>query len=193
MKPLIGPWRRVCLLGCLLAANWSSLASAQEKPAAPAGAPVAAAAGVSSPEAKQGFADAAAFQNNGAFDLAVEEWEKFLKTYAQDPLAPKGQHYLGVCLLQLKQYEKAAAAFQDVITKHPKFEMLEDTYLNLASCQYSLAAGGKADFYPQAAAPTPLWPRLTPRANTPTRRFIIKARRSTPVVKRPKRPPPMPS
>ena len=109
-------------------------------------------AAVSSEEAKKSFADAATLQNNNAFDVAVEEWEKFLKNYAKDPLAPKAQHYLGVCQLQLKQYDKAAAAFQAVITNNPKFELIEDSYINLGSSQYALALAGTAGMYEKAAA-----------------------------------------
>ncbi len=47
-------------------------------------------------EALNLYADAANFQNNNAFDLAAEEWEKFLKKFPQDPLAAKAQQYLGV-------------------------------------------------------------------------------------------------
>lgn len=125
-----------------LAGGWrAEEASGQEKPAA----------AVSSPEAVQLYRDAANFQNNKAFELAVEEWQKFLKNHPKDPLAAKAQHYLGVCQLQLKEVEAAVASFEAVIKNHPKFELLEDTYLNLASSQYSLAAGGKADQYAKAA------------------------------------------
>jgi TolA-binding protein len=133
----------VALAGLAVLCGWTlATARAQEKPAA---------AATSSPEALQLYRDAANFQNNKAFELAVEEWQKFLKDHAKDPLAAKAQHYLGVCQLQLKQVDAAAASFEAVIKNHPKFELLEDTYLNLASSQYSLAVGGKADFYPKAA------------------------------------------
>ncbi len=52
------------------------------------------------------YTDAANFQNNSAFDLAVDEWTRFLERFADDPLAPKAQHYLGVCQMQLKQYRQ---------------------------------------------------------------------------------------
>lgn len=122
----------------VLAAGMSAVA--QEKAAEPK----------SSPEAARIYQDAASFQNNGAFDLAVEEWQKLLKNHPQDPLAAKAQHYLGVCLLQTKQLEQAAAAFEAVIKNHPKFELLEETWLNLASTQYSLAAAGKPELYDTA-------------------------------------------
>ena len=106
----------------------------------------------SSEEAKKSFADAATFQNNNAFDVAIEEWEKFLKNYPKDPLFPKAQHYLGVCQLQLKQYDKAAASFQAVVANNPKFELLEESYLNLGSSQYALALAGNAAMYEKSAA-----------------------------------------
>ena len=109
-------------------------------------------AATSSEEAKKAFADAATLQNNNAFDVAIEEWEKFLKNYAKDPLAPKAQHYLGVCQLQLKQYDKAAAAFQAVIANNPKFDLIEDSYINLGSSQYAMALAGTAGMYEKAAA-----------------------------------------
>jgi cellulose synthase operon protein C len=104
----------------------------------------------STAEAKALYADAANFQNNGAFDLAIEEWEKFLKQFSKDPLAAKAEHYLGVCHLQLKQYDKAVAAFDSVQKNHPKFELLEDTLLNLGWCRYTLAGKGDAAQYPLA-------------------------------------------
>lgn len=98
------------------------------------------------------YGDAANFQNNSAFDLALEEWEKFLTKFPKDPLAAKAQQYLGVCNLQLKRYEKAAAAFQAVITKYPKFDAIQDAYLNLGWCQSSLASQKVEGQYAKAAA-----------------------------------------
>ena len=104
----------------------------------------------SSPEALNLYTDAANYQNNSAFELAVDEWAQFLQRFGNDPLAPKAQHYLGVCQLQLKQFAKAAESFQQVIAKYPKFEQLEEAYLNLGWCRYSLATAGDASQYPLA-------------------------------------------
>jgi TolA-binding protein len=106
----------------------------------------------SSPEAQASYSDAAGLQNGGSFELAAEEWTKFLAKYPQDPLAAKAQYYLGVCQLQLKQYDKAAAAFAAVVKNHSKFEQLEDAYLNLGWCQYSQGAADPKQF--AAAAET---------------------------------------
>src|SRR5438067_13698893 len=69
----------------------------------------------SSSEAVLAFRDAANFQNNGAFEIAAEEWQKFLKDYGKDPLATEARHYLGVCQLKMKQYAAGAASFEAVI------------------------------------------------------------------------------
>jgi TolA-binding protein len=106
----------------------------------------------SSPEALTVYADAANFQNAGEFELSVDEWQKFLKQFPKDPLAGKAQHYLGVCQLQLKKYDKAAQAFEATIANHPKLEMREDAYLNLGWSQYTLAKQGNAAQYAKASA-----------------------------------------
>ena len=91
------------------------------------------------------FSDAANFQNNGAFGLAAKEWEKFLKQFPNHELAGKAEHYKGVCYLQLKDYEKAAAAFDTVVKNHPQVPVIEDAYLNLGWSQYSLKQYAAAD------------------------------------------------
>lgn len=101
-------------------------------------------------EALNVYADAAGFQNGGQYDLAADEWEKFLKKFDKDPLFKKAQNYAGVCRLQLKEYEKAAVHFEQVV-KDPKFEQLEDAFLNLAWCQYSTGRKGKPELFPKAA------------------------------------------
>lgn len=105
----------------------------------------------SSPEAILAYREAANFQNNGAFEIAVEEWQKFVKAHPSDPLAAKAQHYLGVCQLQLKQHAAAAETFDALVKKYPQFELLEDALFNLATSQYALAVAGKKDLYDKSA------------------------------------------
>ena len=111
----------------------------------------AAAESGSSQDALNMYGDAANFQNNGAFELAVEEWGKFLKRFPDDPLAPKARHYLGVCNLQLKRFADAAAAFQTVVQDHPKIDVIQDAYLNLGWCQYSLGGQNVEGMYAKAS------------------------------------------
>lgn len=105
----------------------------------------------SSPQALTAYADAANYQNRMAYELAAEEWARFLERFPSDPLAAKARHYRGICLVQLKQYAEAAKALQGVLENHPKFELREQTYLNLGWCQYQLATGGDKALYARAA------------------------------------------
>ncbi|MEX2357342.1 MAG: tetratricopeptide repeat protein, partial [Pirellulaceae bacterium] len=105
----------------------------------------------SSPEAAARFADVANFQNEGAFELAAEEWAAFLKKYPTDPLAAKAQNYLAVCQLQLERYSDAISNFETVIKKHPQADFREEAMLNLASANYAYAQAGQANRYPAAA------------------------------------------
>jgi len=90
------------------------------------------------------YADAANFQNNGELELAIEQWKKLLSTYPTDPLAPKAAHYLGVCYMQLKtpNYEAARVALETAL-KVPKYELREESLVNLAWCAYSLGIGAE--------------------------------------------------
>ena len=69
----------------------------------------------SAPAAVAKFSDAANLQNNGAFDLAIEEWTDFLAKFPGDPLAPKAQYYLAVCHVELKQFAKSAALLDTLL------------------------------------------------------------------------------
>jgi len=98
------------------------------------------------------YATAAALQNREQYELAIDEWKKFLANYPKDERADKATHYLGLCHLQTKQFEPAIAAFQRVIAEYPKSAIAESSYLYLGLAQYNQARGGKAEFYPPADA-----------------------------------------
>ena len=107
----------------------------------------------------ESFQDAANFQNNKAYDLAIEEWEKFLKNNPKHTRFVQAQHYLGICYLQLQpaKYEKAIEAFEGVVKvmegkDPPKFDQLEESYLNLGWSNYTLAANGKKELFAKAIA-----------------------------------------
>ena len=70
-------------------------------------------AGQSSDAARRQFDGAVALHKGGVYDLAVDEWEKFLKKFPDDPLTAQAQFFAGVCYLSLKdkQYDKAREAF----------------------------------------------------------------------------------
>ncbi len=108
---------------------------------------------VSTPAALDQYSLAANLQNAKEYDQAIAEWQNFITKFPKDPLLPQAQHYQGVCYLQLATPDqaKAAAVFEAVITDHPKFEKIEESYLYLGSTQFTMAQGGQADLYPKAA------------------------------------------
>ncbi len=139
-------WLSTCLVGALTAcapmisrhAGLLRHAVAQDPPA-------------SSPAALDAYSSAANLQNNGAFDLAAEEWEAFLKKHAADPLAAKARHYLAVCRIQLKQFDKAETLLVEV-TKDTKFPLLEEALLHLGYSRFTLGKGGDQEKLRLAAA-----------------------------------------
>lgn len=86
------------------------------------------------------YADAAAYQNNAAYELAVEEWQRLLKEFPDDPLASKAWHYLGVSYIQLgqPQYAEAIGAFSQAL-KDKKLEVREESLINLSWCLFNQA------------------------------------------------------
>lgn len=134
-------WNVPMGLGMLVALLVSQPLSVPAQPASPPSSPA---------EALRIYEGAANAQNQKAYDLAVEEWGEFLKRFPRDPLAAKARYYEGVCHLQLQNLEQAVESFSAVVRDHPRFELLEDTLLNLGWCQFSLAEGGQAERYPTA-------------------------------------------
>jgi cellulose synthase operon protein C len=107
----------------------------------------------SSDAARRQFDGAVALHKGGAFDLAVDEWEKFLQKFPDDPLAAQAQFFAGVCYLSLKdkQFDKAREAFEKVVARYPKFDQIDKAYFNLGLADYNLAQAGRADLRPKAA------------------------------------------
>jgi len=108
----------------------------------------------SSARALTTYAEAASYQNNDQYDLAAEEWEKFLKSFPQDPLFGKAQYYAGICRQQLKEFGPAAAHFRAVLKQRQgaNSALAEDAYLNLGWSEYSAGVLGEKASYAKAEA-----------------------------------------
>lgn len=105
----------------------------------------------SSREATLFFSDVVNYQNAGEFDLAADEWKKFIEKFPSDPLAAKAQNYLAVCQLQLQKYADATTNFETVLKKYPNADFREEAMLNLASANYAWAQSGNPGKYAEAA------------------------------------------
>ena len=122
--------------------------------------------GQESDQATRQFAVAVGFQNQKLYDSAIEEWQAFIAKFPQDPRLDKASHYLGTCQLQAKQYPASIASFEKVLAAYPKFELLDQTILNLGTAWYSIAQESKACCAPMKPADPGQTYRL-PRAGPP--------------------------
>jgi cellulose synthase operon protein C len=84
------------------------------------------------------FANAADYQNAGAFELAAEEWEKLVKEFPSEAQTSTAWHHLGICNLQRKEpnFQRAIEAFRESL-KDPKLELREETLVNLSWALFS--------------------------------------------------------
>lgn len=101
--------------------------------------------------AARAYAAAAALQNRQLYELAADEWGRFLEKHPQDARADLAHYYRGVCLFQTKQYEPAAGEFRAVVVGHPKSQQLEAAYYQLGLALYRHGQANHAEAYVQAA------------------------------------------
>ena len=86
-------------------------------------------------------------------DLAADEFRAILKDHPQDPLIPNTLHYLGICELQLKKNDLAAATLGRLIRQFPKFKSLDQAYFYFGFAHYRLGeAGSKPSLHKGAKA-----------------------------------------
>ncbi|GIW98480.1 MAG: hypothetical protein KatS3mg111_1813 [Pirellulaceae bacterium] len=101
-------------------------------------------------EALAMYADAASFQNNRAFELAIEEWNKFLVKYPSSDLASKARYYLGVCYIQVNppKIDDAIASFEQALADQ-QLELRPQALINLGWCLYTRAREAEPESSPQ--------------------------------------------
>ena len=134
-------------------ARWLAAAEAAPPPAQPEKPEKSTASESADQAADRQYAAAVALQNRELYDLAVEEWTKFLQAYPADPRRDRATHYRGVCYLKLQKTEEAIAAFQEVLQKYPKSPIAQDAQRFLGLAQYTAGRAGKPELL-QAAAET---------------------------------------
>jgi len=85
------------------------------------------------------FADAANAQNNGAYPLAMEQWQKLIKEFPSDPLASSARYYLGLCFQEQNppDYANAVGAFRKALEDKSLKEQ-EEALVNLGWCLVQL-------------------------------------------------------
>lgn len=98
------------------------------------------------------FASAVALQNRGVFELAAEEWAKFIDENPKDPRRDQAFHFLGVCYLKSNRFDLAAQSFKIVLDTYPKSMAAETSLFYLGMTEYAEAQSGKKSQYAKAAA-----------------------------------------
>jgi TolA-binding protein len=94
------------------------------------------------------YAVAVGLQNRKLYDLAIEEWQKFIKQFPKDSRQDKARHYLGTSYLQSGNLDQAIAMLSEVVAKYPKLDLLDASYLNLGVAHYQRAQKtGKMEDY----------------------------------------------
>lgn len=94
----------------------------------------------SSVEALNIYADAANFQNNRAFELAIAEWKKLIEKFPEDPIISKARHYLGLCMMEKEVPDYDAAISElEIAVKDTKSELRQESIVNLGFSNYALA------------------------------------------------------
>ena len=103
-------------------------------------------------EATRQYNAAVAWQNKGVYEMAAEEWVKFINAYKDDPRCDRAFHYLGVCYLKANHLDQARQSFETVVKSYPKCNLLDATYYCLGLTLYDMGRSGKAEMYDAAAA-----------------------------------------
>jgi tol-pal system protein YbgF len=67
----------------------------------------------------------------GQFDLAVEGFQSYIRTFPTSPQADDAQLYIGHSLYSAGKYADAATAFQKVITTYPQSDSVPAAYYKL--------------------------------------------------------------
>jgi tol-pal system protein YbgF len=67
----------------------------------------------------------------GQYDLAVEGFQSYIRTFPTSPLADDAQLYTGSSLYNAGKYQEAVAALQRVITNYPKSDSVPVAYYKL--------------------------------------------------------------
>jgi TolA-binding protein len=94
----------------------------------------------SSVAAREQYAVAVNLFNTKQWALAADEFADFSKNYGRDPLAPKARHYLGVCRVQLKQYDQAISVLTALLSDQRDFELSDESLFHLGLAHFQAAS-----------------------------------------------------
>ncbi len=67
--------------------------------------------------------------NSGKFELAMQEFQDFLKYYGNADFAPNAQYWIGQIYYSNKKYDDAVQAFDMVLEKYPENAKTRDAMI----------------------------------------------------------------
>jgi TolA-binding protein len=91
-------------------------------------------AGTGIPEDEKAFGSAQLDYNRGSYSLAAESLELFLKTYPNSPKRPDAIFFLGLCHFNLKAYDRAQGAFEQILRDFATSNQFLPSKLKRAQC-----------------------------------------------------------
>jgi tol-pal system protein YbgF len=78
------------------------------------------------PAPRELYSQAYADYARGNFDLAIQEYEEYLRAYPDTDLADNAQYWIGECLYSKQRYEEALAAWDELFRRYPGSDKLPD-------------------------------------------------------------------
>lgn len=78
------------------------------------------------PAPRELYSQAYADYARGNFDLAIQEYEEYLRTYPDTDLADNAQYWIGECLYSKQQYTEALAAWDELFRRYPGSDKAPD-------------------------------------------------------------------
>jgi tol-pal system protein YbgF len=78
------------------------------------------------PAPRELYSQAYADYARGNFDLAIQEYEEYLRTYPETDLSDNAQYWIGECLYSKQKYEEALAAWDELFRRYPGSDKLPD-------------------------------------------------------------------
>jgi tol-pal system protein YbgF len=78
------------------------------------------------PAPRELYSQAYADYARGNFDLAIQEYEEYLRNYPDTDLADNAQYWIGECLYAKKQFGEAIAAWDTMLRTYPASDKIPD-------------------------------------------------------------------
>jgi tol-pal system protein YbgF len=98
-------------------------------PVAPTGTAPAPAPTGAAPPARELYSQAYADYARGNFDLAIQEYQEYLRNYPSTDFSDNAQYWIGECLYSKQKYPEAIEAWEELFRAFPSSDKLPDARL----------------------------------------------------------------